>query len=384
MKKLFEFLDSTLKSVRFTVVLMLGIGAASIYGTIFPAKTPFEFNLYKTPAFIALLFVFALNIAYCTFGRLLKQTKTRGEKKPIGQEICRLSCTVEDAAEKFKNRGFAVETTQEGFTASKGRYKSVIVLIIHAASVFLLISAGLSSATGFLGTSNVHVNDKLSACFDWRKKTDVPLPFDIYVDGAFTDYYPMPIKVELENAVTGMKKLVVTKENETIDFESLKIKILKADPPSRTVLFGVIKDGREHGPYENITTAENFSLSIKLMAFIDPLPKQYYTDVAVFENSVQQTRKRVSINDPLFYKGYRIYLVETGKDSYGFDYVGFQITKEPLINAIWFFSVLLCAALAAYPFMRKYYIRVIQEDGTLIVFAAPAGVTEEEIRKILL
>ncbi|GAB4434659.1 MAG: hypothetical protein OHK0040_05710 [bacterium] len=383
MKRFFDTIDKTLKSVKFAVFLMLLIGAASIYGTIFPARTPFDFNLYKTPPFILLLFLFAVHIAYCTLFRLLKQSKTRLSNKTGGKEIARVPLET-DLVNKLKKRGFKTEEVAEGLYLHKGSMRIRCVLLIHLALVLLLIAVGLSSLTGFLGTANVHVGDKLSSCFDWNKKVDVPLPFDIIVDKAEILYYPMPIKVLAEDMISGQRELITTKEEEKVTFASHIFKIVKAQPATGRMLINLIKDSKETGPFENVVATDDLKVRFTLKAYIDPIPKQYVADIAVFENRVEKASKRISINDPLFYKGYRIYLLNIDKDEYNFDFVGFQITKEPFMGPIWFSCILLCLSLLLYPFMKEFRMRIEQKDGELVIYALPPIHNTEELVSSLL
>ncbi len=378
MKKFLLFIDSLLKSVKFAVILMLLIGAASIYGTIYPAKTPFDFNLYKTVPFTALLFLFAVNVAYCTAFRLVKQVKARRSDFKGGKEVV----TVDKGdffLERLKEAGFKTEDRGEYIYAVRGWNRLTVILIIHIAIVLLLTGAGLSSLTGFIGTANVHVNDKLSQCFDWEKKKDVPLPFDIVVDRAEIIYYPMPIKVLVQDMLSNESSLIVTKELEKITFGSHSFKITKADPATGKMTIYLIREGREEGPFENIVTGDNRQFKFTLKAYIDPTPRQYVAEVAIFENRIQKVSKRISINDPLIYRGYRIYLLNIDKDEFNFPYVGFQITKEPFLWLIWFSSILLCLSLFVYPFLKEYRLILVKNGERLIVYS-----NDETVKDLLI
>jgi len=371
MKQVLAFFDSLFKSVKFSIFLMLLIGAASIYGTIFPAKTPFDVNIYKTVPFTLLLFLFAFNTAYCTVFRLLKQTKAK--RKDIanrgGKEVIRINADENKILlESLERLHFKIVGNDENIYAFKGSRRIYIVLAIHIAIVLLFITTGLSSLTGFLGTANVHVNDKLSLCFDWRLKKDVPLPFDIVVDGAKILFYPMPIKVLAEDNVTLQKELFTTQEGETVSFAGADFKIVEADPFTGKLKIFLIKEGKELGPFENLIALDKLNVKFTLKAYIDPVPKQYTADIAIFENRVEKASKKISINDPLVYKGYRIYLMNIAKDEYNFDFVGFQITKEPFMPYIWLSSILLCASLLFYPFIRERRYRIERQGEQFVVY----------------
>lgn len=235
----------------------------------------------------------------------------------------------------------------------------------------MIFSTGLSSITGFLGTANVHVNDKLSQCFDWNKKQDVKLPFDIVVDSAKVEFYPMDIKVLAEDMISGKTELFTTKEGATISFTGKTFKFGEADISTGRLKVDYLKNGKEWRSFDNIVLEDNLEIKFTLKAYIDPIPKQYLADIAIFENKFQKAAKVIRINDPLYYNGYRIYLLNIAKDNYGFDYVGFQITKEPFILFIWIFSILLSISLIFYPFIKEYRFRISKEATDFVLFALP-------------
>ncbi len=360
MKNILVFADKTLKSVKFSVFLMLVIASASIYGTIYPARTPFDFNLYKTPYYIALLILFAINLSYCTTIRVYRQLKGKYESGILGQDVIYISEELQKVKERLILAGYKVVEKDYGLLARKGILRYGAILIIHISIVILLISAASSSIFGFLGTMNVHVGDTKDMVFDWKKKEDIKLPFQIVPHYLFIEYYPMDIKIEIEDPLSGYKEEFVTKEKRLVNFKNKAIFIEKADLTDFSVQFRA--DGSEQ-VYKN--ESSDHGIRIKLKAYLDPVVKQYYCDVEL----KGIVNKRVSINDPLVYDNYRIYLINTGKDDFGFDYVGFQITKEPFINLIWFSSILLCIALSLYPFLKESYIKAYKEEDKIkIIF----------------
>lgn len=365
---------------------MLIIGVASIYGTIFPAVTPFDFNIYRTVPFVLLLFLFALNTAYCTIFRLLKRYKARLNNISSGKELKTIDReSALSLLERLKKQKFNIKHTEMGIYITKGEKRQLVVLLVHFSIVMLFISAGLSSLTGFLGTANVHVNDKLSQCFDWDKKRDVELPFEIIVDSAKILYYPMPIKVMVESYKNQKRELITTKEGERFSFLNNSFKVLEADPLTGKLKIYLLLKDREEGPYENIVPLSGDSIKFTLKAYIDPIPKQYVADIAIFENKRQMVTKRVSINDPLIYKGYNIYLMNIAKDAYNFDYVGFQITKEPFMPLIWLSCILLITSLFLYPFLtEKRFGIVLKEDVAIIYSLASSKESERFLLQLLL
>lgn len=385
--RILTFIDNLLKSVKFGVFLMLLIGLASIYGTIFPAKTPFDLNVYKTLPFISLLFLFALNTAYCTLFRLIKQLKAKQNFSSTtgGKALITISEAESNTLlDRLQKSGFKNFTKDNNIYAFKGANRIYVILAIHIAIVLLLITTGLSSLTGFLGTANVYVNDKLSQCFDWELKKDVPLPFDIVVDAAKIVYYPMPIKVLVKDNITSQSQLFTMREEDVISFAGERFKITEADPITGKLKVFLLKDGKQVGSFENAVSFEKLNLKFTLKAYIDPIPKQYIADIAIFENRIEKASKRVSINDPLVYKGYRIFLMNIARDEYNFDYVGFQITKEPFMPFIWLSSIMLCVSLIFYPFIREIRYRIEKQENCFTVYALyPAEYSQKYLSNLL-
>ncbi|MCX7991079.1 MAG: cytochrome c biogenesis protein ResB [Proteobacteria bacterium] len=359
MKRILSFIDNTLKSVKFSIFLMLLIAIASIYGTIFPARGPFDFNLYKTPYFIALLFLFALNTTYCTFFRVFRQLKVKYIKGISGKKIFYVKADIQDVKDKIIKKGYRTEDRDDGFFARRGKARYIAILTIHFSIIIILIAGGLSNLTSFLGTVNIHVGNETDTVFDWDKKEDVRIPFIIKPENLFIDYYPMDIKVLIENIKTGETREFVTKEKEVIKFSEKLIRIEKADPLSASVFF---KINNNVDIYKNESPTDG--IKVKLRAYIDPVVKQYYCDLSVKING-EVIKKRISINDPFIYNNYRIYLIETGKDQFGFDYAGFQISRDIFQWLLWLGSILLCISLSFYPFLKDGSIMVIKRENFL-------------------
>ena len=379
-KKILNFIDNLFKSSRFAIIFMIFIGIVSIYGTLFPPKTPFDFNLYKTPFYIAMLLVFAINVAYCTYFRIIKvyQALKKGSFGTIPLMIVQ-----KEVLGAIKERGFKIKETNKGLLASKGIIKSISIICLHVFIVLLIIIAGVSSYFGFLGTVNIHENRSSNICFSWNDKTDVSLPFNIMVKSIKVDYYPMPVKVEIEDNKTNKKSEFVTKEGGIIEFDKSRVKILKGLIESRTILFTIIKDGVEIGPFENEYSDQSISFKIKFLAYIEPVPKQFYAYLNVRSND-KEIDKEVSINNPLVFDGYRIYLINTGVDDFGFPYAGLQITYEPLISLIWILCILIVLSLIMYPFVNEEHLLLVFENDRVVVYVwknSADGKTKELLKQ---
>lgn len=372
---MFKFLDKLFKSSNFAIILMITISIISIYGTLFPAKTPFDFNLYKTPFFIFLLFIFAINIAYCSYFRVVKTFIAINKGNFGGQPILYVK---EEIIEELKEYGYKVKKIDKGYLISKGALRTYSIIGLHVFIVALLIVAGLSSYLGFLGTVNVYEKKSTDICFSWKEKKDVYLPFTISINSANIDFYPMPLKLLVEDRVTGDNLEIVTSEGGTFSFKDYKIKIFKAIIEKKTIIFYLMKDGMQIGPFENQYMDNERYLNIKFLAYQEPLPKQYYADITVGNNE-KNIRKQISINNPLNFEGYNIYLIDIGSDQFGFPYVGLQITYEPFINFIWLLSFFIILSLFIYPFVSQSFISLKAQENRYAVYVWKTKFTNREL-----
>ncbi len=372
-KKILKFIDNLFKSSHFAIIFMISIGIVSIYGTIFPPKTPFDFNLYKTPFYLAMLLVFAINVAYCTYFRIIKVYRAL---KNGSFSTTPLVIVKKDVLGALKDKGFNIKETKRGLLVTKGIIKKVSIICLHVFIVLLIIIAGLSSYYGFLGTVNIHEKGSTNICFSWNDKADVSLPFSIMVKSIMVDYYPMQLKIEIEDSKTNKKREVVTREGGIIELDNIKVKVLKGLVEKRTIVFTIIRDGVEIGPFDNEYTDQYISFKIKFLAYIEPIPKQFYAYLNV-KNHDKEIDKVVSINNPLVFDGYRIYLIDTGVDDFGFPYAGLQITYEPLITLIWVLCILIVLSLMVYPFVKEEHLLLAFDNDRFIVYVWKNSINEK-------
>ncbi|MCX7769852.1 MAG: cytochrome c biogenesis protein ResB [Proteobacteria bacterium] len=359
LKKTLTLIDSILKSPKYAIIFMISIGVISIYGTIFPAKTPYDFNLYKTPLYIGLLIILSINIAYCTYFRIIKVFFALQRGK-FGQE--RIYTVRKDILELFTNRGFKIKKVDGGYLVFKGLLRTYAILTLHILIISFILTAGLSSYLGFLGTVNVHEKRGTDICFDWNEKKDVVLPFYIFVNATKIEYYPMPLKIEIEDLKNSNKREFVTKEGDIINYDGLKLRILKGIIEKRSIIFTLIDNNLEVGPFENEYSGKDNAFKIKFLAYIDPLPKQFYADLTINDRDGNTTNKIISINNPLNFKGYKVYLVDINRDEFGFPYVGLQITYEPLLTIIWVLCFLIVLTLFVYPFVDEVFVKLRENE----------------------
>jgi cytochrome c biogenesis protein len=183
-----------LSSVRFAILLFILVTASSILGTFFPGL-----NLYRTPWYLSLLLVFALNILVCTLTRL--RPRLRRALKPAWD------WTAAGLAAEPESRTFRSEAGLEGQvrylcdalaarryrTRQSGRDGAVLLL-------------GRKRTLGGFGADIVHIGllvilagGILSGLFSRRadlflsrgQTVDVPFAgFQVRLEDFQTEYYP--------------------------------------------------------------------------------------------------------------------------------------------------------------------------------------------------
>ncbi len=204
-------------------------------------------DMYQSWWFIALLFIFAANLAICSIERLPKILKSIREKPsylsdehfnimPIKREIVFKQDNAnlrEQADSALKKAGFKTHIFQQDNTtqifAEKGKYSRLGVYITHLSLLMILFGAVVGIYFGFNGYLNLLEGTQSSVAY-LRNENEIPLGFEIRCD----------------------------------DFE---------------VAF-----------YENSDT-----------------PKSFTSVLAIIENGKEVVKKTISVNDPLRYKGITFY-----------------------------------------------------------------------------
>lgn len=137
MEKQLDKIFQLLSSVKFTIVILFGLGLAAIPGTLVdPQKSTYDF--YHSWWFTALLFLLTLNLIVCTFYR--KQTR-------------------------------------------------VSVWMVHCSIFFILVGGIIGSRLGFRTNLNLEDGETASTIGQERSLKKIPLPFEIRSDAFRLRYY---------------------------------------------------------------------------------------------------------------------------------------------------------------------------------------------------
>jgi cytochrome c biogenesis protein len=177
-KSFLEWLKDLLASIKFAIVLFACIALGSILGTVIrQGAGPDEYlslysestyriitllrlnDVYHSPWFFALLFLFAINLTLCTLGRFMPIL--RGDKKitlPDASTLAsmsmnfRISGNLNDAYASTILKGYqCTYSGEDGKVFQKGALSRYGVLLIHTSIMLILIGGFVGLVAGFKG-----------------------------------------------------------------------------------------------------------------------------------------------------------------------------------------------------------------------------------------
>lgn len=268
---LFNYLAST----ECAVALFLGIAAVAVPGT-FTTRS----GLYKSPFFLALLGLFALNLLLCTCKRF--------------------------------------------------RMISWPVMVLHG-GVVLTLAGCILTATGFVATVNVYEHDAADRFFRWDKEQDVDLGFAMAVKKININYSPAPVRVGvLKNGVK--ESLHELKTGESFDLPPYRIVAEYLDVNSQELRLAVYEQGRRIGSCLTSGASEfpaGFPYQFKLVAFQTPRLLRQWVDLALLRGENVVAEGSSEVNHPFQWGGLYFYNTQFAWDQQGRPYAGIQVVRDP-------------------------------------------------------
>jgi len=305
-----------LRSVKFTIILLVLIVIASIAGSLLEQRTANKL-VYHSFWFLGLIASLSLNIILCTVHRL----------KPL----------------RFKRLGF---------------------LLTHLGVIVIIIGALFGALTGESGFIRIFEGDKTNIYFDDSSKPHA-LPFSIQLEDFIIERYEGNTGIILlEKKSTGeSKRYALELDKEIVSFEpNLKFKVLKYIPDFQINLETkevVTKSENPDNPAIELEINDNGDVSRKWLfaKFHDfhhdsdqsdisftyfqqtGYVKDYKSILTVIENDQQILTKTIEVNDPLQYKGYAFY--QSSYDEKKLSWSGLQVVKDPGLWIVYLGFILL-------------------------------------------
>lgn len=177
-KSFLSSLEDFLASIKFAIILLTCIALGSILGTIIKqgagpdeylslySENTYRFitllgldDVYHSPWFFALLFLFAINLTLCSLRRFMPIFKG-GKKVSIPDEAAMVSMPMnfriggnwDDAALSSTLKGYrCIYSGEEGRVFQKGRLSRYGVLLVHASIMLILVGGFVGLVAGFKG-----------------------------------------------------------------------------------------------------------------------------------------------------------------------------------------------------------------------------------------
>jgi cytochrome c biogenesis protein len=172
-----------LSSLRFTIFLLSFIAASSVIGTLIKQKADAEeyvsmfsqgtyriikfFSLddvYHSPWFLAAILLFAINLAFCTWGRFRRFIKGRkeyglpDENRLSGMDLSFRTKETDYAGTmgRLKSRYKCVYEEDQGAVLEKGGLSRWGVFIIHSSIIIILLGSLIGLLFGYKGPMVLH------------------------------------------------------------------------------------------------------------------------------------------------------------------------------------------------------------------------------------
>lgn len=361
-------------SVKLTLTLLLGMALVAIPGTIIkPDMGRFEL-FYQTPWFRALLVLLAMNLLVCTlrtFSRNLRDPQRFMEQLAGRSSSARLLTddSLDVLEQKLRKIGFRGDRTGNRLWARRGRIGRWGSTLVHCSLLAIMFGAVLGG-TGFVGTINTYLYEEQQTYFDWDSESEKPLGFSLRVDRFALEYYPITLRFDLVDPAEGQKIGTFTLqegEDFTLAGGLWRIEAKSFNPDEKLLTLGINRQGRFLGDYlvfaddERFGVRKNPGFQVENVQFRDPILKQMESDVVIIERGKIVKKGTIRANEPLFWRGVKIFQTAYGRDRLGNWTTGFQLSKDPGEPIFWGAAILLCLGLCA-AFIVPYRAVGIRRD----------------------
>ena len=399
-KSLFQSLQGFLASIKFSIILLTCIALGSIIGTIIKQGVgPDEYlslysestyriiillglnDVYHSPWFVALLFLFAINLTLCTLRRFMPAFK--GSKKASVPEESgmmdmsmsfRTNTSIDDARLFSILKGYRIAYSGvEGKVFQKGTLSKYGVLLIHTSIMLILIGGFVGLVAGFKGFMVLHKGDtKNTITIGGEKPHERPLGFSLkckefqvsfYPNGAPKDYVST-VEV-IENDKTIFEKQI--RVNEPLSYKGIHIyQASYGSTPSFSFTIGGERVTlREKEAYRNDNIAlmpirfeqdiHNFGPGV-MVAYLD----QGEPRTVWFVKNIERFNEKII-------QGVSVRFVDIQENIY----TGLSVSRDPGIWIVWagFAFILFGLYINFFLYYRRIYIRNIT-DGYLVAGVA--------------
>jgi cytochrome c biogenesis protein len=367
-------------SVKLTLTLLLLLAVISIGGTVTPVEAQRYELYYQNLWFRILLGLLALNLICCTLKSLPRKWHYRrqlqdGLNRLEGGEALPVN-SLEELASKLSAAGYRLESGPDHLLAERGSFGRWGSTLVHVA-ILLIMLGGILGETGFVGTLNTYLQQPNHRYFDWDVQREQELGFQFRADAFRLRYYPIQLRFELIDTVTGLNHgQLVLYDNEHFEVPGSPFagQLRGFDPEARLLTIDVLEQGKLIGQYlvgeefEQFGAERHPRFRLIKVAFRDPVLKQMEAEVSVLEDGQVVKQGTIRVNEPLTHRGVSFYQIAYGADKFGNRSVGFQLSKDPGEGLVWFATVLLMLGFTVAFLVPRRAIGVKEIAGNLHLY----------------
>jgi hypothetical protein len=316
-----------LRSPALAVALLLALAVLAAAGTFLsspgvpmppgaPSGSPLARlvglrDTFRSPPFLALLALAAVNVATCTWHRLWPRLRR-----------------------------------------AQGRDRLLADVLLHGSLLVIIAGGAAKSLFGFVGTQNVYVGEGTETVYDWRAGRDAPLGFELRADELRERYYPIRARVGVQRAATGEKLgmvEVVEGAEGRLPGGEVRLRIAGFDPGAGSIRLTV---GTAAGSSDLAlatragagATGRAAGYALSLIAYRADL-RDVAVRVTVVDPGAVVTGRWLGKNDSLEHRGLSFFLTGWGTDDRGRHFCGIQVARDPGAPLFWAGCALLALAI---------------------------------------
>lgn len=406
-------------SLKLTLFLLISLALTSIIGTVLPqgalhpeyvaqisptklqiySKLGF-FDMYHSWWFIALLYVFSLNLVSCSIKRLPHVFKFISEPALVlgdGQrnsfslkKELSFSGSIEKGKERlveFLGKEFSapVITEHNGefhLFAQKTAWCRLGVYVVHLSILVIFIGAIIGSLAGYKGYVAI-VEGTGATYFEGRNGQKMPLGFELFCEKFNAEFYPSGAPKEfrsiltvLENGkpVPGYSKVKVI-VNEPLTYKGITFYQSSYGPASEGGEHYITVTPRKGGAPEKFTAREGVAVTLKdgttfkvleATQEVRPFAPGFSGPAARIEVTAKGAAPKIFIA----FKNYPEVNAQRGDDLiFGYEgtnakqFTGLQVAKDPGVWVVWLGCALMVVGIFIAFFMSHKRIWVVVSKG---------------------
>jgi cytochrome c biogenesis protein len=222
-----------------------------------------------------------------------------------------------------------------------------------------------------VGTQNVYVGDAATTFYNWSAGADEPLPFTLAVEDFRLLHYPIKLRVQFELQAGGVHETELrVGQIVPVPDTQFRVRIESFDSKTGNMVYWVGSPTGESGPYSK-GREDGAPLRTRPLAFRDPQVRRAEAVVTLSDSDGETLARHViAINDPLVYRGIRIFLTAWDRTPEGFLFAGFQIVRDPGQPLVWVGAAALSLGLLLLLFGDGTWVR---EEGAALLARSTGG-----------